>query len=86
MIADVIDYLLHGPTVRDHVDLDNPHTVAKIAIGQARANADLWSMAGKARRMTAMERRERDARKVAYVGPLHGAVGRVLAMSGRRPI
>ena len=76
MIADVIDYLLHGPTVRDHVDLDNPHTVEKIAIGQARANADLWSTAQPAHRMTAMERRE-------WTGRKQRPVGRVLHMAGR---
>ena len=50
MIANVIDYLLHGAAAAVSVDLDNPHTQEKIAIGQARANADLWSMAGRARR------------------------------------
>ena len=75
MIADVIDYLLHGPTVRDHVDLDNPHTVEKIAIAQARQNADLWSMALPARRMWGIERKQRER--------ISRPAGRVLHMAGR---
>jgi len=78
MIADAIDYLLHGRAVAEYVDLDNPHTVAKIAIAQARQNADLWSMAWNAHRMTAVERREWEARKQAQ-----RPAGRLLVMQGR---
>jgi hypothetical protein len=60
MIASVLDYLLHGAAAAVSVDLDNPHTQEKIAIGQARANADLWSMAGRARREWGVERKRRE--------------------------
>jgi hypothetical protein len=58
MIANVIDYLLHGTRATACIDLSNPHTQEKIAIAQARQNADLWSMAGTARRMWAIERKQ----------------------------
>ena len=74
MIASVLDYLLHGPEARECVDLSNPHTVEKIAIGQARANADLWSLASPARRMTAVERKQREQPRPQ---------ARVLRMGGR---
>lgn len=75
MIAALIDWLLYGPEVEVKVNFDNPHTVEKIAIGQARANADLWSLCSPARRMTAIERKQREQPRPERA--------RVLRMGGR---
>ena len=60
MITRALDYLIHGADAGQFVNLGNPHTQAKIAIAQARMNADLWSCVWpRYSRDPVVERRER---------------------------
>lgn len=67
MIARLLDYLIHGQGDASFVDLDNPHTQDKIALGQHRVNTDLWSCVWpRYSRDRIVEQRER---KVAAMRP-----------------